>query len=71
VWLLTLRERVSEIEEDTDEAVAKRCELVRLLVERINVDRDENGHTRVEITYRFAPPGKAVVGSRVANSGDV
>ena len=34
----------------------KRRELVKLLVERINVDRDEDGHTRVRITYRFGPP---------------
>jgi site-specific DNA recombinase len=67
-WLLTLRERVSEVEADTDEAFAKRRELVRLLVERIDVDREENGHTRAAITYRFAPPGEAAVESRVANS---
>jgi site-specific DNA recombinase len=55
-WLLTLRERVSEVEADTPEAFQKRRELVRLLVERITVDRDENDHPRVEITYRFGPP---------------
>lgn len=41
-WLMTLRERVAELETDTEEARCKRRELVRLLVERI--------------TYRFGPP---------------
>jgi len=55
-WLLALREGVSEVEADTPEAFQKRRELVRLLVEGITVDRDENDHPRVEITYRFGPP---------------
>jgi hypothetical protein len=53
---MTLRDRVEEIEEDTPEAYAKRRELVKLLVERIVVGRDENGRTSVRITYRFGPP---------------
>ena len=55
-WLLTLRERVEQVEGDTEEAFEKRRELVKLLVERINVDRDEDDHTQVQITYRFGPP---------------
>jgi hypothetical protein len=55
-WLLTLRERVEEVEEDTGEALEKRRELVKLLVEQIKVDRNEDGHTQVQITYRFGPP---------------
>src|SRR5215218_3477141 len=55
-WLLTLRERIEEIEEDTGEALEKRRELVKLLVEQIKVDRNEDGHTQVQITYRFGPP---------------
>jgi hypothetical protein len=55
-WLLTLRERVEEVEEDTEEALEKRRELVKLLVERINVDPNEDGRTQVRITYRFGPP---------------
>jgi hypothetical protein len=55
-WLITLRDRVEEIEEDSPEAYAKRRELVKLLVERIVVGRDENGDTSVRITYRFGPP---------------
>jgi hypothetical protein len=55
-WLLTLRERVEEVEGDTEEAFEERRELVKLLVERINAGRDEDGNTRVAITYRFGPP---------------
>src|SRR5215210_9491915 len=55
-WLLALREGVSEVEGDTPEAFQKRRELVRLLLDRITIDRDENGDPRVEITYRFGPP---------------
>jgi hypothetical protein len=58
-WLLTLRERVEEVEADTDEAFVKRRELVRLLVARIDVGRDESGKTQVRITYRFGPPSDA------------
>jgi len=46
-WLMTLRERVEEIEEDSPEAYAKRRHLVRLLVERIVVGRnDKRTHER-------------------------
>ena len=55
-WLLTLRERVAEVEEDTEEAFEKRRHLVKLLVDRIDVDRDEYGDAQVLITYRFGPP---------------
>jgi site-specific DNA recombinase len=55
-WLLSLRERVSEVEVDTEEAFKKRRQLVKLLVERIDVSRDECGDTQVHITYRFGPP---------------
>jgi chromosome segregation ATPase len=68
-WLLTLRERASEVEADTPEAFQKRRELVRLLVERITTDRDENGHKRVEITYRFGPPPEESFVPSVLNSG--
>src|SRR3712207_8505704 len=52
-WLLTLRDRIAEVEEDTDEAFEQRRELAKLLVERIGVGRDENGRPRARITYRF------------------
>jgi hypothetical protein len=55
-WLMTLRDRVEEIEEDSAGAYAKRRELVRLLVERIMVGRDENRRTSVRINSRFGPP---------------
>ena len=55
-WLMTLRERIEEVEEDTGEALARHRELVKLLVEQIKVDRNEDGHTQVQITYRFGPP---------------
>ena len=55
-WLLTLRERVSEVEGDTPEAYRKRRELVKLLVEQITTSRDEDGRTQIEVRYRFGPP---------------
>jgi site-specific DNA recombinase len=66
VWLRTLAENLTEVEGDSPEAFARRRELVSLLVERITVGRDENGDTRVRITYRFAPrEQQAVVASGV------
>jgi hypothetical protein len=58
-WLLTLQERMAEVEEDTPEAFTKRRQLVGLLVEGIALGRDGNGQTSVEITYRFGPPSEA------------
>jgi hypothetical protein len=54
-----LRERAEEIEEDTPEAFHKRQQLVRLLVERITLNR-EGRDTAVEITYRFGPQTTAL-----------
>jgi site-specific DNA recombinase len=56
-WLLTLRKNLAEVEQDTDEAFRKRRELVKLLIEKISADRDEDGRVRVDISYRFSPPG--------------
>jgi site-specific DNA recombinase len=67
-WLRKLADNLEEVEGDTPAAFERRRELVRLLVQRITVGRDENGHTRAEITYRFAPPGEGVIGFRVSNS---
>ena len=58
-WLLTLRERLSEVEEDTEEAFEKRRALVKLLVAGITAGRDEDGELDVRITYRFGPPEPA------------
>ncbi len=68
-WLLILRDRASEVEADTPEAFRKRRELVRLLVDRISSDRDEYGHKRVEITYRFGPPPEESFVPSERNSG--
>src|SRR5215207_3703744 len=57
-WLLTLRERLSEIEEDTKEAFEKRWQLVKLLVAGITAGRGEDAQLDVRITYRFGPPEK-------------
>ena len=59
---------LEEVEENSPEAFERRRELVRLLVQGITVGRDENGRTRADITYRFAPPSEGVVESGVANS---
>jgi chromosome segregation ATPase len=66
-WLSALKEGVSEVEADTPQAFQKRRDLVRLLVEGITTDRDENGHPRVEITYRFGPPTEETFVSSVRN----
>jgi uncharacterized protein len=58
-WLIALRDRIAEVDADTEEAQATRRELVRLLVEAVEVDRTGEGRTRVRITYRFGPPADA------------
>ena len=58
-WLLALRERLSEVEEDTEEAFEKRRELVKLLVAGVTAGRDGDGRLDVQITYRFGPPEPA------------
>jgi hypothetical protein len=58
-WLLALRERLAEVEEDTEEAFEKRRRLVRLLVAGITADRDSDGRADIRITYRFGPPAEA------------
>lgn len=55
-WLATLRDRVSEVEGNTEEAFSARRELVKLLVESIVTGRNGQGKVRVEITYRFGEP---------------
>ena len=55
-WLMSLRERIAEVEKDSEEAFEKRRQLVALLVQRMDVGRDEYGSTQVHITYRFGPP---------------
>jgi len=54
-WLMTLRERTAELDEDTVEAFDKRRALTMLLVDRIDLGRSESGNVRARITYRFGP----------------
>jgi hypothetical protein len=68
-WLITLRKNLAQVERDTEEAFENRRELVRLLVDKIAVGRNEEGRPKVEITYRFGPPEaplrpKSAVGGR-------
>ena len=59
-WLVTLRERLAEVEEDTEEAFRARRQLVKLLVAGISAGkRREDGSTEVRISYRFDPPDGA------------
>jgi site-specific DNA recombinase len=55
-WLAALRGRVEEIEGDDPGSFAARRELVQLLVQGIDVGRDDSGRVKVSVTYRFGPP---------------
>jgi hypothetical protein len=56
-WLLSLRKRLDEVEEDTPEGFEKRKQLVGLLVESISLGKSkQEGRAEVQITYRFGPP---------------
>ena len=55
-WLVALRKKLPKVERNTQEAYLHRRELVKLLVEKISADRDEDGRAKVDITYRFGPP---------------
>ena len=56
-WLLSLRKRLEEVEEDTPEGFEKRKQLVGLLVESISLGKSQQeGRAEVQITYRFGPP---------------
>jgi hypothetical protein len=56
-WLLALRERVGEVEGDTEEAFQARRRLVKLLLQAISAGkRPDDGGTEIKITYRFGPP---------------
>ncbi len=56
-WLVALRERIAEVEEDTEEAYRARRHLVKPLVQSITVGKKhEDGGIEVRITYRFGPP---------------
>ena len=56
-WLLSLRQRLEEVEDDTLEGFEKRKQLVGLLVESISLGKSQQeGRAEVQITYRFGPP---------------
>ena len=61
-WLATLRERLSEVEQDTEAAYLERRQLVKLLVANITVGRYADGKPHVQVTYRFGPPQVTDVG---------
>jgi DNA invertase Pin-like site-specific DNA recombinase len=65
-WLLALRDRVEEVEEDTPEAYQKRRQLTKLLVSGITAGWDADGRLDVRITYRFGPPETADSGELFA-----
>ena len=55
-WLLSLRQRLEEVEDDTPEGFEKRKQLVGLLVESISLGKSQQeGRAEVQITYRFGP----------------
>ena len=54
---MALRERIAEVEEDTEEAFRARRQFAKLLVQSIAVGKKhEDGRIEVRITYRFGPP---------------
>jgi len=60
-WLVALRERLAEVEEETEEAYRARRRLVELLVAGIVVGRKGDKSPKIEITYRFGPPEQGEV----------
>jgi hypothetical protein len=69
---MSLRRRVAEVEEDTEEAFRKRRQLVKLLVNSISVGkRQEDGRAEIQITYRFGPPVSSGVPEEGLSMGSV
>jgi site-specific DNA recombinase len=59
-WLISLKERIHEVEGDSEEAFRARRQLVRLLVDGIVIEDKRKGEgPRVRITYRFDEPDGA------------
>jgi hypothetical protein len=59
-WLMSLKERIHEVEGDSEEAFRARRQLVRLLVDGIVIEDKRKGDVpRVRITYRFDEPDGA------------
>jgi site-specific DNA recombinase len=58
-WLLSLRERIHEVEGDSEEAFRARRQIVRLLVEGIIIeDRQKGAEPSFRVTYRFDEPSE-------------
>jgi site-specific DNA recombinase len=58
-WLMSLRERIHEVEGDSEEAFRARRQIVRLLVEGIIIeDKRKGAEPSVRITYRFDEPSE-------------
>jgi hypothetical protein len=65
-----LRERVEEVEGDTEEAFQARRRLVKLLVQSISAGkRPHDGRTEIKITYRFGPPPTSEVSADQSSVG--
>ena len=63
-WLVSLKERIHEVEGDSEEAFRARRRVVRLLVEGIVIeDKRKGDEFRVRITYRFDEPGESEAAS--------
>jgi site-specific DNA recombinase len=70
-WLAVLRQRLAEVEEETEEAFRARRQLVKFLVAGITAgNRREDGSAEIRITYRFGPPSGASDESQDLLSGD-
>jgi hypothetical protein len=64
-WLVALRERIAEVDENTEEAFRARRQLVKLLVQSITIGKKhEDGGIEVRITYRFGPPSSSPAEAR-------
>ena len=46
-WLVTLRKNLAKVEADAEEACESRRELVKLLVQKITVNRNEEGRPKI------------------------
>jgi len=71
-WLAVLRQRLAEVEEETEEAFRARRQLVKFLVAGITAgNRREDGSAEIRITYRFGPPGGVFAGGASDDSRDL
>lgn len=70
-WLLTLRKNLQNIERDDKQTIEERRELLKLLVDKIVVGMNEDGRTKVGITYRFGPPTAGLQAQAAADDSAV